>query len=231
MALDAQHGGLRSPLARRSGRRRKPRGLLRREEERVSIAPLDQVLRISREYARTPLPPRGRRSETPIDRCEHAFYHARMPEDEASERQRRCTLCGVEKLLSEFHRRREGHQWWCKACRRAYDAKYHARTRALRIRQMRERKRRLAEWLYELKTSQPCIDCRGRFHHSAMTFDHLPGRAKRDDVSNLVHRGCSKLARDEISKCDVVCANCHAVRTFLRRSSGGPNSLQESAVS
>lgn len=152
-----------------------------------------------------------------VDPYEHSFYHAQMPRVRTSDALRRCSLCGVEKPLTEFHRRRNAHQWWCKGCRRKYDAAYHARTRALRILQTRERKRRLAEWLYELKSSLACADCSGKFHHAAMTFDHLPGRAKRDDVSDLVHQGCTKLARDEISKCEVVCANCHAVRTFLRR--------------
>jgi len=50
-----------------------------------------------------------------------------------------------------------------------------------------------------------------------MTFDHRPGATKRDDVSALVGHGCTDLARAEIEKCDLVCANCHAVRTYMRR--------------
>lgn len=133
---------------------------------------------------------------------------------------RRCSICVVEKPITEFHRRGDSHQWWCKSCRRPYDAAYHARTRSLRLQQRRQRKRRLAEWMYELKTSQPCVDCGGWFHPTAMTFDHLPGKTKRDHVSDLVHQGCTRLAREEILKCDVVCANCHAVRTYMRRTYG-----------
>jgi hypothetical protein len=50
-----------------------------------------------------------------------------------------------------------------------------------------------------------------------MAFDHLPGSSKRLEIANLVRRGSIGVARSEIAKCEVVCANCHAVRTFLRR--------------
>jgi hypothetical protein len=50
-----------------------------------------------------------------------------------------------------------------------------------------------------------------------MSFDHLPGTVKRLDISSLVRRGSIGLARTEIAKCEVVCSNCRAVRTFDRR--------------
>jgi len=68
----------------------------------------------------------------------------------------------------------------------------------------------------ELKSSRPCTDCGGWFHPAAMTFDHLPGTTKRGDVSNLLYAGYRKVLLDEIAKCELVCANCHAVRTFMR---------------
>ena len=129
---------------------------------------------------------------------------------------RRCTACGTLKPLSEFHRRRAGHQTWCKACRKSHDATYHAGRRALRLAQKRARIDLLVGWMREVK-SQPCTDCGGRFHPAAMTFDHLPGTMKRGDVADLVRRGCTGLARAELAKCEIVCANCHALRTYLRR--------------
>jgi hypothetical protein len=50
-----------------------------------------------------------------------------------------------------------------------------------------------------------------------MTFDHLPGTNKRSDIATLVRRTSIALAREEIAKCELVCANCHAVRTYERR--------------
>jgi hypothetical protein len=127
-----------------------------------------------------------------------------------------CRLCHVVKPVTEFHRRGSGRQFWCKSCRKPYDAAYHAGRRKLRIAQKRVRRAALTDWMRELK-SRPCVDCGNQFHPAAMSFDHLPGTQKRPDISNLVKAGCIGLARIEIAKCEIVCANCHAVRTFLRR--------------
>lgn len=149
---------------------------------------------------------------------EHLFYHAPVSDERApTSLLRRCSMCRVVRHITEFHRRGSGFQWWCKSCRRSHDSAYHAKTRPLRLLQKREAKRRLAAWVDDLKTTQPCVDCGKSFHPAAMTFDHLPGTTKRGEVSDLVKSGCTRLAREEIAKCDLVCANCHAVRTHLRR--------------
>jgi hypothetical protein len=132
---------------------------------------------------------------------------------------RRCGLCEIVKPLDESHRRGVGHQRWCKSCRKAYDAAYHRGRRTLRMAPKRARIGKLVAWMREAK-SQPCTDCGGRSHPAVMAFDHLPGSEKRLDVANLVRRGSIRLARIEVAKCEVVCANCHAYRTFLRRESG-----------
>jgi hypothetical protein len=127
-----------------------------------------------------------------------------------------CTACKVAKPLGEFHRRGDGYQSWCKECCRARDAEYHVRMRAIRKIQKRERQQSQVAWMRELKSSRPCTDCGGWFHPAAMTFDHLPGTSKRGDVSNLLYAGYRQVLLDEIAKCELVCANCHAVRTFMR---------------
>ena len=128
----------------------------------------------------------------------------------------RCRLCDIVKPVTEFHRRGPGYLFWCKSCRKTYDAAYHHERRDIRMAQKRERITRLVDWMRQLK-SQPCMDCGARFHPAAMSFDHLPGTQKRSDIATLVKRGCIGLARLEIAKCEIVCANCHAVRTYLRR--------------
>ena len=116
---------------------------------------------------------------------------------------RKRARCGIVKPIASFRRRGDGHQ----------------SSRPIRMRQKRERIKSLAEWMRELKTSQPCVDCGGFFHPAAMTFDHLPGTIKRAEVSNLLHSGYRQVLLDEIAKCELVCANCHAVRTFNREQS------------
>lgn len=63
------------------------------------------------------------------------------------------------------------------------------------------------------------MDCGGRFHFSAMHFDHLPEYEKVEQISRLANSNTSYARIDaEIAKCELVCANCHAVRTFNRLS-------------
>lgn len=67
----------------------------------------------------------------------------------------------------------------------------------------------------EYKSSHPCSDCGGRFHFSAMDFDHI-GDDKFKGVAVLVNHGSRKQIWEEIAKCELVCSNCHRVRTYNR---------------
>jgi hypothetical protein len=69
---------------------------------------------------------------------------------------------------------------------------------------------RIDEYLSE----HPCVDC-GEDNVALLDFDHL--RDKTADVSNLVREGSSwERIADEIAKCAVRCANCHARVTASR---------------
>lgn len=79
-------------------------------------------------------------------------------------------------------------------------------------RDRRSLKRRFIE---EYKTNKPCLDCGGVFPPCAMDFDHL--RDKVSGVSNLVQLGTMAALLAEIEKCELVCANCHRIRTWQRK--------------
>lgn len=66
------------------------------------------------------------------------------------------------------------------------------------------------------KESEPCSDCHIYYPYYVMDFDHVRGR-KRWDVSEMTSKGKSLGAIEkEIRKCDLVCANCHRIRTYTR---------------
>ena len=54
-----------------------------------------------------------------------------------------------------------------------------------------------------------------------MQWDHLPGRPKTGDLANLIRKHNKRRILDEIEKCELVCANCHAVRTLGRNTGRG----------
>jgi len=72
-------------------------------------------------------------------------------------------------------------------------------------------------FIQEYKAEQPCADCGGFFHFSAMDFDHLEDD-KEFNIAEGVGRGYSvRKLKSEMSKCELVCSNCHRLRTWLRK--------------
>ena len=51
-------------------------------------------------------------------------------------------------------------------------------------------------------------------HPAALSFDHVQG-VKLGNISEMIKRAWTVIAA-EIQKCDVVCLNCHAIRTWSR---------------
>jgi hypothetical protein len=49
-----------------------------------------------------------------------------------------------------------------------------------------------------------------------MDFDHRDGERKLQLVGRLFASGALNKALAEVEKCDVVCSNCHRIRTYDR---------------
>jgi hypothetical protein len=79
----------------------------------------------------------------------------------------------------------------------------------------------LKAWLVELK-SEPCADCGNRFDTCCMDFDHRKGTVKSYNIGSMfAHHYSRELIESELAKCDLVCSNCHRVRTRNRRTGSG----------
>jgi hypothetical protein len=75
-------------------------------------------------------------------------------------------------------------------------------------------KQQFKKQLSEIKEKSGCVDC-GINNPIVLDFDHL--HDKKYNVSRMIHDGFSWAAiKKEISKCEVVCANCHRIRTHYR---------------
>jgi hypothetical protein len=75
-------------------------------------------------------------------------------------------------------------------------------------------KQQFKKRLSEIKEASGCIDC-GVKNHIILDFDHL--KDKKYNISRMIHDGFSWPAIEkEILKCEVVCANCHRIRTYHR---------------
>lgn len=107
-----------------------------------------------------------------------------------------------------------------KAYMKEYSQKYyqdnmeHLKARTLLSnRKIRNRNR---EFLKEIKEKSPCMDCGEFYPYYVMHFDHI--FEKNASLANL-SRACVSLERlqQEVDNCELVCSNCHAIRTHERR--------------
>jgi hypothetical protein len=85
------------------------------------------------------------------------------------------------------------------------------------LKDAKENKLLIRDWLIEKYGGTPCMDCGGVFPWCSMDFDHRPGVCKEFPLGRVSYRKAAPklIARveKEIAKCDLVCANCHRVRT------------------
>jgi len=81
----------------------------------------------------------------------------------------------------------------------------------------RDRLRKLAlKDLVRAKKDKPCVDCGVKYPFYVMQFDHTDPSQKVANVNRLVANRSMKKALAEIEKCEVVCANCHSIRTYFQ---------------
>lgn len=88
----------------------------------------------------------------------------------------------------------------------------------IRRRQSANEKRKMVA---QIKLDSGCVDCGYNKNSYALEFDHkdntgIPYSGKSKTVASLMYYSWERILK-EISKCEVVCCNCHAIRTFERR--------------
>jgi hypothetical protein len=154
-----------------------------------------------------------------------------------------CNNCKTIKPLNDFHVRKasiDGRTSRCKECLKVvnknnYNPEYQKRYRKTKEFQIKELKSkyRLEKWinkgytivksrpayardiLWELFKKSKCVDC-GESNPIVLEFDHL--KDKSFTISSYVNnsRLWSSKIQEEIDKCEIVCANCHRIRTSQR---------------
>jgi hypothetical protein len=108
-----------------------------------------------------------------------------------------CPTCKIEKEDSEFYTRGRSKilASKCKSCFNLYCVE-------------RWKNRKLKEIA---KFGGKCLDCGNEYHYSVYEFHHLHSK----DVSWVKLKLKSQKAIDkELSKCVLLCANCHRIRHY-----------------
>jgi hypothetical protein len=102
---------------------------------------------------------------------------------------------------------------WQTENRDAYNAawrKWYRANAQRKIAWQERRREEIRQWWRELKATMCCSKC-GESAPECLHFHHRDANEKTIDVSIAVGRAWSKeRILDEMAKCDVLCANCHA---------------------
>ncbi len=67
-------------------------------------------------------------------------------------------------------------------------------------------------WMDQLK-SGPCVDCKNTYPPCVMDFDHVRGEKFKNLAAMPGYP--EDIILEEIAKCDLICSNCHRIRTHL----------------
>ncbi len=78
----------------------------------------------------------------------------------------------------------------------------------------KQRALKIRQWVSEYKVYAGSKVCGFREHACALDFDHRDGEIKLFNISSEVAKGSWKRIKEEMTKCDVLCANHHRLRHF-----------------
>lgn len=119
-----------------------------------------------------------------------------------------CKGCGVSSETKKFRKHKNHIIPWCYCC-------YNKRYGGNREKQKDTQRKNIRKYIYDYLTTNCCADC-GCSNWLLLQFDHRDPKSKEFSISAICNNyvgGLTSLIK-EIAKCDVVCANCHVLRTF-----------------
>lgn len=144
---------------------------------------------------------------------------------------KRCPKCGKDKWTASYEikiykvKKKSGYEKrqylspYCRDCKNARNRDdFHNKKKSRKKSINQSRKNRIEtnrKNMLEYLSDKSCVDC-GESDPVVLEFDHEPGVHKRDCVSRLVDKASWKSILEEIGKTQIVCVNCHRIRTFKR---------------
>ena len=129
-----------------------------------------------------------------------------------------CTKCEKSYPLEHFSKKGSGRNTRCSACVAEYYKKYYhdnpdRKQKQIERSSINKKKKTEENRIHIVKAFESgCMDC-GTKDMRVLEFDH-----RGDKVANIASMvgWSTKRLTDEIAKCDVVCANCHKIRTAVQ---------------
>lgn len=131
-----------------------------------------------------------------------------------------CTACHKEfpDDFFTFKNRKLGiRRSWCRNCTRIIGKKYYLKNKDYYKRKAAEHTKKIRKeikrFLWDYLKDKSCKIC-GESNPIVLDFHHRDPSNKIDSISNFSTQGYSIVKlKEEIKKCDILCANCHRIKT------------------
>lgn len=161
----------------------------------------------------------------PCEICGHKYHYSQMDFDHVNQDDKRLpiskmSLMGQESIEKEVRKCRVV----CVNCHRDETQK---QPNCATVKNPKKKSLTAAKnLLILLKDGKICMDCENPHPYWRLDYDHDPKKGKTLTISAMKNGGYTEKAiMEEIKKCDLVCANCHRMRTWnrMREKSGIPD--------
>lgn len=134
-----------------------------------------------------------------------------------------CPSCNQTLEVSNFSKnvsKKDGLSSQCKECKKKYQNSWYVSNRQTHIQNAqvnrKNSRKKAREFVINYLAKSKCADC-PETNPIVLQFDHIKG-SKKYDISYMVTMGYGvDSIKEEISKCEVRCANCHTLRTYSQR--------------
>lgn len=104
-------------------------------------------------------------------------------------------------------------QSYCRPCQRVYRQEHYQKNKTKYRQRIKDRRVEERIKFYAWLSTKACVDC-GNADMRVLEFDHL--RDKKFSIAEKLGDASFETLQKEIEKCEVVCANCHKIRTATR---------------
>lgn len=131
-----------------------------------------------------------------------------------------CSKCKIEKTIENFsfsNKIKGKYRKDCKNCA-SFSIKIHYSLNKESYREAtRHQREKIKKLINKIKEQTPCVDCNKKYPYYVMDFDHKDRSLKENKISTMVNECSLERVLQEVKKCDVVCSNCHRIRTYVRK--------------
>jgi hypothetical protein len=126
-----------------------------------------------------------------------------------------CPRCKRELKEDDFNWKIKNvrRAYYCRDCSRQYVKDHYKNNKRYYLSKAKKRnilaRKAVFEYIGSYLSQHACVDC-GEDDILVLEFDHRDRNEKTSEISKMIRQRISmKRVAEEISKCDVRCANCH----------------------